>query len=213
MRRRAVRSTALAGLVATMVLAPAVGRAQPAQTQRPEGQIPDRGRPTARGDEIPVFDYDAYFPGTWEFEWRVPESPLGSGGMIEGTEVYAPSEDGQYYTSQIDARGRDGPFTSASRIIYLAEQKTFTRYDTDSRGFEIFRAGRIGGDLGGFYTIHYETPAFEVNGQQVQLRMITRLVSPVNYKVEARISIDGGPFTNFGNAWWTKNVPGVTTPR
>jgi hypothetical protein len=59
------------------------------------GQIPDRGRPTARGDEIPVFDYDAYFPGTWEFEWRVPESPLGSGGMIEGTEVYAPSEDGQ----------------------------------------------------------------------------------------------------------------------
>ena len=89
----------------------------------------------------------------------------------------------------------------------------FTRYDTDSRGFDIFRTGRVGGDLGGFYTIHYETPPFEVNGQQVQLRMTTRMVSPVNYRVEARISIDGGPFTNFGNAWWTKNVPGVTTPQ
>jgi hypothetical protein len=97
--------------------------------------------------------------------------------------------------------------------VYLAAQKVFTRYDTDSRGFDIFRTGRVGGDLGGFYTIHYETPPFEVTGEQVQLRMTTRMVSPVNYRVEARISIDGGPFTNFGNAWWTKNVPGVTTPQ
>ena len=194
------------------ILAPAGVFAQP-QQQRPEGQIPDRGRPTERGDEIPIFDYDAYFPGTWEFEWRVPESLLGSGGMIEGTEVYSTSDDGRYYTSRIEARGPDGPFTAESRIIYLAEQKVFTRHEIDSRGFELFRAGRVGGDLGGFYTIHYETPRFEVNGGQVQLRMITRMVSPVNYKVEARISIDGGPFTNFGNGWWMKNVPGVTTPR
>ena len=183
--------------------------AQP-QQQRPAGQIPDRGRPTESSDEIPIFNYDTYFPGTWEFEWRVPESPLGSGGMIEGTEVYSTSEDGRYYTSRIDARGPDGSFTTESRIVYLADQKVFVRYDTDSRGFDIFRVGRVGGDLGGFYTIHYETPPFEVNGQRVQLRMTTRMVSPVNYRVEARISIDGGPFTNFGNAWWTKNVPGVT---
>ena len=211
MRRRSVRVVSLALVTAVALLAPATALTQP-QQQRPEGQIPDRGRPTESGDEIPFFDYDAYFPGTWEFEWRVPESPLGSGGMIEGTEVYATSEDGRYYTSRIDARGPDGPFTTDSRIVYLAAQKVFARYDTDSRGFDIFRTGRVGGDLGGFYTIHYETPSFEVNGEQVQLRMTTRMVSPVNYRVEARISIDGGPFTNFGNAWWTKNVPGVTTP-
>lgn len=194
------------------LLAPGTAFTQPAQP-RPEGQIPDRGRPTESGDEIPLFDYDAYFPGTWEFEWRVPESPLGSGGMIEGTEVFESGQDGRYYTSRIVARGPDGEFTADSRIIYLAEQKAFSRYEVDSRGFELFKAGRVGGDLGGFYTVHYETPPFDVNGQQVQLRMTTRLVSPVNYRVESRISIDGGPFTNYGNAWWTKNVPGVTTPQ
>lgn len=199
-------------LPSSLALLPTAVSAQPAQ-QRPQGQIPDRGRPTASDDEIPLFDYDAYFPGTWEFEWRVPESPLGGGGMIEGTEVYAPGDGGRYYTSQITARGPDGEFTSSSRIVYLAEQQVFARYETDSRGFELFKTGRVGGDLGGFYTIHYETPPFEVDGQQVQLRMMTRLVSPVNYKVEARISVDGGPFTNFGTAWWVKQVPGVTTPR
>lgn len=213
MRRRPVRRVSL-GLVMTAVglLAPAAALAQ-LQPQRPQGQIPDRGRPTESSDETPIFDYDAYVPGIWEFEWRVPESPLGSGGLIEGTEVYSDSADGRDDTSRIDARGPDGPFTTECRIVYLADQKVFVRYDTDSHGFDVFRVGRVGGDLGGFYTIHYETPPFEVHGQQVQLRMTTRLVSPVHDRVEARISIDGGPFTNVGNAWWTKHLPGVTTPQ
>ncbi|MDA1094075.1 MAG: hypothetical protein O3A25_12520 [Acidobacteria bacterium] len=199
-------------LMAGVMFVPDAADAQP-EPQRPQGQIPDRGRPTERGDDIPLFDYDAYFPGTWQFEWRVPESPLGAGGLIEGTEVFAPGHDGRYYTSRIDARGPDGPFTAESRIIYLAEQKAFTRYEVDSRGFEVFKAGRIGGDLGGFYTVHYETPPFGVDGRLVQLRMTTRLVSPVNYRVESSISIDAGPFTSYGTAWWTKHVPSVTESR
>ncbi|MEE2635868.1 MAG: hypothetical protein VYE68_01375 [Acidobacteriota bacterium] len=205
-----VRMPVLVGLVT--VFGADVARGQP-DAQRPQGQIPDRGRPTESGDEIPLFDYEAYFPGTWEFEWRVPESPLGPGGMIEGTEVFSAGDDGRYYTSRIDARGPDGPLTVEARIIYLAEQKVFARYEVDSRGFELFKAGRVGGDLGGFYTIYYETPPLEVHEHLVQLRLVTRLVSPVNFRVESRISVDGGPFTNFGTAWWTKNVPGVTVPR
>tara|TARA_B100001123_G_scaffold421654_1_gene529489 strand:+ start:10067 stop:10687 length:621 start_codon:yes stop_codon:yes gene_type:complete len=183
------------------------------EQRRPEGQIPDRGRPTESGDEVPLFDYDSYFPGTWEFEWRVPESPLGNGGLIEGTERFSAGVDGRYYSSQIEATGPGGPYSAHSSIVYLADQKVFSRYESDSRGFELFKVGRIGGDLGGFYTIHYETPLFHVNGHEVQLRMVTRLVSPVNYRVESRISIDGGVFTNFGTAWWTKNVAGVMPPR
>lgn len=197
------------GRLAALSLALWVAASVPAsaQPQRPQGQIPDRGRPTESGDEIPLFDYDAYFPGVWRFEWRVPESPLGAGGTIEGTEVFAPG-DGRYYTSRIEADGPDGPFTSESRIIYLAEQKVFARFEVDSRGFELFKAGRVGGDLGGFYTIHYETPPFDAGGRRVQLRLVTRLVSPVNFRVESRISVDGGPFANFGTAWWTKDLSG-----
>ena len=199
------RVVTLSFVLALVASAPVLGQPQP---QLPQGQIPDRGRPTEAGDEIPLFDYEAYFPGVWNFEWRVPESPLGPGGSIRGTEAFS-TGDGRYYTSRIEAEGPDGPFTADSRIIYLAEQKVFTRYEVDSRGFELFKAGRVGGDLGGFYTIHYETPPFEVDGQQVQLRLTTRLVSPVNYRVESRISVDGGPFRNFGTAWWTKDISEV----
>lgn len=184
----------------------------PAPPELPQGQIPDLGRPTEAGDEVPAFDYDAYFPGVWTFEWRVPDSPLGPGGLITGSETFEPGGDGRNYTARIEAEGPDGPFTTESTIIYLAGQRAFVRHDTDSRGFRMLRAGRIGGDLGGFYTIHYETAPFEADGREVRLRMTTRLVSPVNYRVESRISVDGGPFTNFGNAWWRKRLPGVTAP-
>ena len=181
--------------------------------QQPRGQIPDLGRPTESGDEVPLFDYDAYFPGEWEFEWRTPESPLSSGGMIEGVETFSASEDGRhYYTSRIEAEGPDGPFTAQSTVVYLKEQRAFARLERDSRGFEMLKSGRIGGDLGGFYTIHYETAPFVASGQNVRLRLVTRLVSPVNYKVEARISVDGGPFTNFGTGWWRKRIEDVGAP-
>ena len=180
--------------------------------QQPRGQIPDLGRPTESGDEVPLFDYDAYFPGEWEFEWRTPESPLSSGGMIEGVETFSASEDGRHYTSRIEAEGPDGPFTAQSTVVYLKEQRAFARLERDSRGFEMLKSGRIGGDLGGFYTIHYETAPFVASGQNVRLRLVTRLVSPVNYKVEARISVDGGPFTNFGTGWWRKRIEDVGAP-
>jgi hypothetical protein len=170
----------------------------------PKGQIPDLGRPTAKGDEVPDFDYDMYFPGTWTFEWRVPESPLGPAGTIEGTETFAPGEDGRFYQSRIEAAGPGGEFTVESVIAYEKGAKTFARLRKDSRGYDILETGPVGGDLGGFYTIHYESAPFEANGHTVRLHMKTRLVSPVHYKVEARISVDGGPFTSFGNPWWQK---------
>ena len=209
------------GALLLVAAAVAVTAAEPAppqppsadRAQLPQGQIPDLGRPTEAGDEVPTFDYDAYFPGVWSFEWRVPDSPLGPGGLITGTETFEPGSDGRNYRATLEAEGPAGSFTTRSTIIYLAEQRAFVRHDDDSRGFSMLRAGRIGGDLGGFYTIHYETAPFEANGRQVRLRMTTRLVSPVNYRVESRISLDGGPFTNFGNAWWRKSVPGITEPR
>ena len=197
-------------LTAASLLLPGATGAQPPDRPLPQGQIPDLGRPTEAGDEVPTFDYDAYFPGEWTFEWRVPDSPLGDGGLITGTETFHPGVGGRNYRSTVKAEGPEGPFQVAATIIYLADQRAFVRQETDSRGFARLMAGRVGGDLGGFYTIHYETAPFEANGSQVVLRLVTRLVSPVNYRVEARISVDGGPFTNFGNAWWRKDAPGVS---
>lgn len=202
-------AAALTLLAVVLFCSHLVAGPQPPERSLPQGQIPDRGRPTQAGDEVPAFDYDAYFPGKWTFEWRVPDSPLGTGGLITGTETFHPG-DGRNYRATIAAEGPDGPFTVSSAIIYLTDPRAFVRQESDSRGFLRLMAGRVGGDLGGFYTIYYETAPFAANGSQVVLRLVTRLVSPVNYRVEARISVDGGPFTNFGNAWWRKDVPGVS---
>jgi hypothetical protein len=32
-----------------------------------------------------------------------------------------------------------------------------------------------------------------------------RLLSPLNYKVATTLSVDGGPFRNYGNPWWRKD--------
>jgi hypothetical protein len=121
-------------------------------------------------------------------------------------ESFQPSEDGRFYRSRIEAEGPGGEFTVDTDIIYEKDLKVFARHLRDSRGFDIVETGRIGGDLGGFYTIHFESARFSANRHEVKLQLKTRLVSPVHYKVEARIAVDGGPFTSFGNPWWRKEL-------
>src|SRR5436309_811938 len=45
-------------------------------------------------------------------------------------------------------------------------------------------------------------------GQMPDLRIkhAMRLLSPFNYKVATTLSVDGGPFRNYGNPWWRKDV-------
>jgi hypothetical protein len=89
----------------------------------------------------------------------------------------------------------------------LKDGKVVSRSETDSRGFTLIRSGLVGGDLGGYFNIYYESAPFTVNGKSVRLRTTTHLFSPVQFNVRAQISVDGGPFTNYGNPWWKKSGP------
>jgi hypothetical protein len=167
------------------------------------GQRPDLGRPTRKDDPVPPFDYARYFPGKWTFEWRVPESPLGPAGIITGTEVITATPDGKF-ASVIEAEGPAGKFRVQTEVTYDAEARKLTRVEKDSRGFEARYAGDIGGDLGGFYTIRYESAPFALQGKQVRLKTTWRVVSPLNVKVQSWFSVDGGDYIAFGNPWWEK---------
>jgi hypothetical protein len=37
-----------------------------------------------------------------------------------------------------------------------------------------------------------------------------RLLSPLNYKVATTLSVDGGPFRNYGNPWWRKDAAALS---
>jgi hypothetical protein len=173
--------------------------------QLPKGQMPDLGRSTKVGDELPLFNFDDYFLGKWTFEWDTPEGALGPSGHIQGTTIYKAIDAGKFYEAVTEATGPGGAFKLRETIAYQKENKTLARHVTDSRGFSFLQAGTIGGDLGGLYTIYFDGSPFVYNGKTVRMKHVMRMLSPLNYKVATTVSVNGGPFTNYGNPWWKKD--------
>ena len=189
-------------LVLIILGAAAAGEASREQ-QVPKGQMPTLGRPTEIGDTVPLFDFDAYFLGKWNFEWSMPESPLGPAGPYSGTTTFT-KLDGRFYEAISEGEGPAGAYKVREVIAYHRENKTLARTVTDSRGFSYFQFGPVGGDLGGIYNIHFDSAPFTVNGKTVRLRHSLHLLSPLNYRLATSISVDGGPFANLGTPWWRK---------
>jgi hypothetical protein len=66
----------------------------------------------------------------------------------------------------------------------------------------------VGGDLGGANNIYLESNPITIDGKSVRLKHLLRLTSPLGYRVSATVSVDNGPFTNYGSPWWRKAAPG-----
>jgi hypothetical protein len=173
--------------------------------QQPAGQ---QSRPTDPNDPMPPPNMD-YFLGAWSFEWNVPESPLGPAGKFKGTETYGRQTNGAY-ESEIIGEGPQGAFKGRATTAYDEKAKTVTRSETGMFGMAIVKHGPIGGDLGGYYTIFWETEPIKKDGKTIKLKGKTLMLSPANYRLQVQISVDGGPYTNFGNPWFRK-VDGKTS--
>ncbi len=197
-------------VILTLALGAASLAAQPqaGQTALPKGQMPDLGRATKVGDDLPLFNFDDYFAGRWTFEWDMPEGALGESGQVTGATIYKVIEPGTSYQADTDATGPGGPFKIRETIVYQKELKTITRQVTDGRGFAYTQTGTIGGDLGGIYNILLDSAPFTFNGHSVRIKNTLRTMSPFNYKVATSVSVDGGPFKNYGNPWWRKDTTG-----
>jgi len=148
------------------------------------------------GDDPAPFD-PHFFVGTWEFESVLPESPLGEAGEFYGTETIR-HIDGCTYESRTTATLAGSDVTITSRLIYDRRAEYMVRIDDDSRGFEIVKVGVLRGDPGGYFSHHWEAPAIDVGGSQARLRGRTYITSPYALRDRTQISVDGGPFTNFG---------------
>lgn len=193
---------ALAAAIGTTVVA----RSQTEKQTLPKGQMPDLGRATKVGDEQPLLDFDAYFVGKWTFEWDMPEGPLGPSGRVTGTTVYRVIDAGKFYQADTDATGPGGAFKLHELIAYQKDNKALSRHVTDSRGFSYLQLATIGGDLGGIFNIFYDSSPFSYGGQTIRIKHALRLMSPYNYKVATTVSVNGGPFRNYGNPWWRKET-------
>jgi hypothetical protein len=194
--RLALAATALAAAL------PAAAQTPPAP-EKPRSQVPTLGRPTKPDDPAPLLDFGAYFKGTWGVTWDYPESPLGAADVLTGKTTYT-EKSPTTFEAVTRASTLDGDVTITEVYDYQREAKTITRSVTDSRGWKFTQKGTVAGDLGGQFTIRLDGEPFTHKGQTLRMNSIMRLLSPFNFRVQSNLSVDGGPFTNFGNPWWKK---------
>lgn len=154
------------------------------------------------GDDQAPFN-PHYFVGAWEVEGVLSESPLGESTEFYGTEVFR-HVGGCNYESTLKATTVGGDVTIESRLIYDRRASYLVRLEDDSRGVEFVKIGRIGGDPGGYYSHHWQAAPVTSQGQQVRLTGRTFMLSPFRYEIQTRISVDGGPFVNFGTVRWER---------
>jgi hypothetical protein len=198
---------ALASIGLALSFAPPLGAGQD-KPQLPKSQVPDLGRPTRVTDEQPPFNFGEYFVGKWAFEWEVPDGPLGPSGTIKGTVVYR-HVDGPFFEATTTAAGPAGALTVKESIAYRLEGKTAARWVTDSRGFAYTQIAPVGGDLGGYFNLYFDGSPFAYKGKTLRVKNALRLTSPLRYRNAVTLSTDGGPFINYGSAWFEKDAAGA----
>jgi hypothetical protein len=161
-------------------------------------------RTTLNNDAEAPFDPD-YLVGRWTFEYDTPESALGPGGQVSGTETIQHVE-GCLYGGTTQAKGPAGAFTIKSTIVYDPSAHYMIVLERDSRGLEVIKSGRVGGDSGGFYTHHWQAAPLTVKNTKVRLKGTTFMASPVNFRVRTEISEGSGPFVNMGTVWMQRQA-------
>ena len=156
----------------------------------------------AEGDDPAPFD-PHYFVGTWEVEGVLPDSPLAESSEFVGTETVRHVE-GCTYASAIEASTFDGEVTVESILVYDRRIRYLVRLEEDSRGWELLKVGRLGGDPGGYFSHHWEAAPIERGGGRIRLAGRTFMLSPFHYDMRIRMSVDGGPFFNYGTLRWRR---------
>src|SRR5262249_44618766 len=157
----------------------------------------------AKPVETPPPDMD-YFLGTWSFEWNIPDSPLGPGGKIKGTETYRKIMSGAAYESQTEGEGPQGRLQMRAITSYDKARKQVARYEIYGDGTSVLKTGPIGGDLGGEYTVYLEATPINKEGHVIKLKSKKLMRSPASHRGELQVSADGGPPPSPGNPWFPK---------
>jgi hypothetical protein len=161
-------------------------------------------RTTRNNDAQAPFDPD-YLVGRWTFEYDVPESALGPAGQISGTDIVQ-HVDGCLYEGTTQAKGPAGAFTIKSTIVYDPSAHYMIVLERDSRGPEVLKSGRVGGDSGGYYTHHWQSAPLTVKRTKLKLKGTTFMASPGHFRVRTEIAEGDGPFVNLGTVWMERQA-------
>ena len=147
-----------------------------------------------------------YLLGAWEIEWTPPDTGLIPGGMYTGTETVTHINH-RYLQIDVQMEGEDGNTITGQGMLFYdwgLDGQSVVRYVAYDAGFSLLQYGPVGGDMGGYYSHFWETPAFDLDDHTFALKGRSIYVSPAAYRVNQQISIDGEAFFNFGIMWLRK---------
>jgi hypothetical protein len=153
-------------------------------------------------DDVIRFDPNGLV-GRWNVEGVIPESPLGPAGDMAGVDVVRHLRDCTY-ESVLQVKGLGPAYTVKSLIVYDRQANYMVRTEQDSRGFQILKMGILGGDAGGYFTHHWQTPEFTHGGKRIRLQGSSFVASPDNHRIRMQIAVDDGPWTAYGTLWWRR---------
>ena len=164
---------------------------------------PTRGVEAGQDSDDPLRFNPNYLVGTWNVEGVVPESPLGPAGDMNGVDTIRRLRDCTYQ-STLQVKGLGPPFTVRSLIVFDRQAGYMVKLEQDSRGFQLLETGVIGGDAGGYFSHHWQSPEFTYKAKRVRLQGTSFFASPENYRVRMQIAVDDQPFTAYGTLWWRR---------
>ncbi|MBK7598653.1 MAG: hypothetical protein IPJ07_09055 [Acidobacteria bacterium] len=129
-------------------------------------------RPTEPTDPMPPPNMD-YFIGAWSLNgmsrnlrWVRQESSR-AGDLQKQAK-------GSTYESLIEGDGPAGPFKGRALTEYNEKDRIVTRTESALFGLSIKKTGPIGGDLGGYYTIFWETEPIKKTAKPSTFAIVRR---------------------------------------
>jgi len=170
---------------------------------------PTRGAEAGRDADDPLRFNPGYLAGKWNVEGVLPDSPLGSAGDVSGVDIVKHRRDCTY-ESTLQMKASGSSYTVRSLIVFDRQAGYMVRSEQDSRGFQILKIGVIGGDAGGYFSHHWQTPEFTYKGKRVRLQGTSFYASPEDYRVRMQMAIDDQPFAGYGTLWWRRDGSTVT---
>ena len=168
-----------------------------------EAQQPLAGEP----EHQPSFD-PLYYLGVWEIEWAPPDIGLLPPGQYTGTETVT-YINSRFLRVDVQLDGEDGNTVTGTGTIFYESGlggQSLARYVVYDAGFSLLQFGPLGGDLGGYYSHHWEVPEFEYIEHTFAIKGRSYYVSPEAYRVNQEVSVDGDEFFNFGIMWLRKDT-------
>ncbi|HJS73363.1 MAG TPA: DUF1579 family protein [Vicinamibacteria bacterium] len=128
----------------------------------------------------------AAFAGTWKFEGKAEDGPMGPGGPVSMTETCEMFEGGFALVCRAEGKNTMGPSKTLAIMSYDREKKAYTYYAVE-KDFPPFMA--IGKNTGN--TWNWDTDA-TMGGQTMKTKVTVTLTTPTTQTFEMKMSTDGG---------------------